>query len=75
MTALITRPMLMNASPISKPIWLKYGSPKIAAMIGSAREVVSRRLDALEKRGLLRLDRGLVHIQDAASLAHIAESV
>ncbi|MEL7258917.1 MAG: Crp/Fnr family transcriptional regulator [Pseudomonadota bacterium] len=53
---------------------LRATHAEIATMIGSAREVVSRRLDALEKRGVLRLDRGVVHIKDAATLVHIAES-
>lgn len=47
---------------------------EIATFIGSAREVVSRRLDALERRGLLTLDRGAVHIKDATSLAEIADA-
>lgn len=45
---------------------------EIATRIGTAREVVSRRLDALAKAGLVRLDRGLVTIEDAAGLARIA---
>ena len=44
-------------------------------MIGSAREVVSRRLDALERRGLLRLDRGVVGIVDRAVLVEIANTI
>ncbi|MCR9112469.1 MAG: Crp/Fnr family transcriptional regulator [Rhodobacteraceae bacterium] len=48
---------------------------QIATMIGSAREVISRRLDALERRGVLKLDRGAVHITDAGSLAEIAETL
>lgn len=53
---------------------LRATHAEIATMIGSAREVVSRRLDALEKRGILRLDRGAVHIADAATLSEIAET-
>lgn len=45
---------------------------EIATMIGTAREVVSRRLDALERRGLIRLDRGAVHVADAKTLAGLA---
>lgn len=46
----------------------------MATMIGSAREVVSRRLDALERRGILRLGRGVVHIADPETLAAIAKA-
>src|SRR6056297_1633053 len=47
---------------------------EIAVMIGSAREVVSRRLDALARRGLLRLERGAVILLDPDSLRQIAQS-
>lgn len=46
---------------------------EIATMIGSAREVVSRRLDALARRGILRLERGVVHVKDADTLAELAK--
>ncbi|WP_050930915.1 Crp/Fnr family transcriptional regulator [Aestuariivita boseongensis] len=45
---------------------------ELAAMIGSAREVVSRRLDALARRSILRLERGSVEIRDSAALQEIA---
>ncbi|TCO70569.1 Crp/Fnr family transcriptional regulator [Rhodovulum euryhalinum] len=45
---------------------------ELATRIGTAREVVSRRLDALAKAGLVRLDRGLVTIEDAEGLARVA---
>lgn len=47
---------------------------EIAVMIGSAREVVSRRLDALARRGIVTVERGLVRILDAETLADIAQS-
>ena len=43
-------------------------------MIGSAREVVSRRLDALARRGIVTVERGMVRILDAETLADIAQS-
>lgn len=46
---------------------------EIATMIGSAREVVSRRLDALARRGILRLERGVVHLLDPDTLSDIAK--
>lgn len=51
---------------------LKATHAEIATFIGSAREVVSRRLEALERRGLLHVDRGAVHIRDASTLSEIA---
>lgn len=45
---------------------------EIAVMIGSAREVVSRRLDALARRGIVTLERGVVRILDAETLADLA---
>lgn len=47
---------------------------EIAVMIGSAREVVSRRLDALARRGIVTLDRGNVHILDMKTLEMLARS-
>lgn len=51
---------------------LQATQAEIAALIGSAREVVSRRLDALARRGIVRLERGVVHIEDPQALREIA---
>lgn len=48
---------------------------ELAARIGSAREVVSRRLEALARRGLLTTDRGRVELRDRAALAQLAVAV
>lgn len=45
---------------------------EIAAQIGSAREVVSRRLDAFARRGWVRTERGAVRLTDPAALGRIA---
>lgn len=45
---------------------------EIAAQIGSAREVVSRRLDAFARRGWVRTERGAVELCDAAALGRLA---
>ncbi|MBE0455453.1 Crp/Fnr family transcriptional regulator [Roseovarius autotrophicus] len=45
---------------------------EIAVQIGTAREVVSRRLDALARRGIVALSRGQVRIIDAQALTEIA---
>jgi len=47
---------------------------ELATQIGSAREVVSRRLDALAKRGFIRLDRGRVTLIDRAALQAFADN-
>jgi len=52
---------------------LKATHAEIAVMIGSAREVVSRRLDALARRGIVAQERGVVRILDAETLAELAE--
>ncbi len=46
----------------------------IATAIGSAREVVSRRLEALSRQGAVVQERGVVTITDAAALRLVAES-
>jgi CRP/FNR family transcriptional regulator len=46
---------------------------ELAARIGSAREVVSRRLEALARRGWLTTDRGRVGIQDHAALKRLSQ--
>lgn len=43
---------------------------QLAVAIGSAREVVSRRLDALASAGLIALERGEIHILDRPRLSH-----
>jgi CRP/FNR family transcriptional regulator len=45
---------------------------EIAARIGSAREVVSRKLDAFAKSGWVVTDRGEVHLCDLPALRHAA---
>ena len=45
---------------------------EIAVMIGSAREVVSRRLEALARQGLVSLERGAIRIIDRAGLVRLA---
>jgi len=53
---------------------IKATHAEIAVMIGTAREVVSRRLDALARRGIVALERGVVRILDAETLADLAEA-
>lgn len=44
----------------------------LASAIGSAREVVSRRLESLRKQGLLSLDRGRLRVLDRSRLERLA---
>ena len=45
---------------------------QLAAEVGTAREVISRTLKTLEKRGVLRRHRGAVHILDRQALQKLA---
>jgi CRP/FNR family transcriptional regulator len=45
---------------------------ELATAIGSAREVVSRRLDAFTRAGLVATERGAVMIRDPDGLARLA---
>ena len=45
---------------------------ELASRIGSAREVISRRLDGFARRGWVRRDRGHVTLVDRAALARLA---
>jgi CRP/FNR family transcriptional regulator len=47
---------------------------ELARAIGTAREVVSRRLDKLARAGVIRAERGLVQVLDRAALQGLAES-
>ncbi len=46
----------------------------LARAVGSAREVISRRLEALERQGLLRRERGHIRLLDRRALAALAEA-
>ncbi len=47
---------------------------EIARAIGTAREVVSRRLDRLARAGAIRSERGLIRVHDIAALEALANS-
>jgi CRP/FNR family transcriptional regulator len=47
---------------------------KIAANLGTAREVVTRHLRQLESRGLLKTSRGEIHVFDPVALAARADT-
>ncbi|RME51480.1 MAG: Crp/Fnr family transcriptional regulator [Caldilineae bacterium] len=47
---------------------------QLASELGSVREVVSRILKQFERKGMVRLERGLVHITDRQALREFAAS-
>ena len=65
MSRRVTRHLLSLAAPRDR-VETTHG--EIAAELGTAREVVSRTLKALESEGLVALGRGFVEIQDRARL-------
>lgn len=52
---------------------VKATHAEIASAIGSAREVISRRLEALSSRGIVSLERGAVQIESESGLQQIAD--
>jgi CRP/FNR family transcriptional regulator len=42
----------------------------MAAELGTAREVVSRQLKEFERRGWVKLGRGVIKISDSSALRH-----
>jgi CRP/FNR family transcriptional regulator len=48
---------------------------ELAVAIGSAREVISRRLERLAAAGVVALERGRVHILDRGALRRMAENL
>lgn len=53
---------------------LRMTQADMATAIGSAREVVSRRLDKMTRAGILTHERGEVHITDRTALRNMAKS-
>nr|WP_216665397.1 Crp/Fnr family transcriptional regulator [Pseudoruegeria sp. HB172150] len=48
---------------------------ELARGIGSAREVISRRLDAMARQGLIRNERGRIEVTDPAGLRRLSEGM
>jgi CRP/FNR family transcriptional regulator len=47
---------------------------ELATRVGTAREVVSRRLDTFARRGWVRTDRGRVHLTNPAALQRLSQA-
>lgn len=60
-----------SASPSSAPLSLRLTQHDLAAMVGTAREVVARALRSLEEAGAIRRDEGRIQITDLQSLAAV----
>ena len=48
---------------------------QLATELGTAREVVSRQLNEFQRRGWVTIQRGVVHLDDAAALTKLAQTV
>jgi len=68
----VVKILLENAGDGAGP-GQKLTQQEMAAMAGTAREVVARSLKALEERGLIRLDRHRIVIVDRRALEQAAE--
>lgn len=76
--------LLLNRMDLKLAQWLlDQGAPsgdirithqRIAAELGSAREVMSRILKDFEHRGWVRLERGVIYLQDRPALHHHART-
>ncbi|MEZ5714409.1 MAG: Crp/Fnr family transcriptional regulator [Paracoccaceae bacterium] len=65
--------LLVLSQPGPGPI--RITQAELASAVGSAREVVSRRLETWARRGLVRTGRGTVEILDAEALREIAQDL
>ena len=52
---------------------LRITHQELATELGSAREVISRQLKDMQRRGLVALERGSIHLLDRSALERIAE--
>ena len=65
---------LVEESRIEETTALKITHEKIAAHLGTAREVVTRMLRWFQSEGMVRLTRGTVELADQKALQKLAES-
>ena len=65
---------LVEESRIEETTALKITHEKIAAHLGTAREVVTRMLRWFQSEGMVRLTRGTVELTDKKALQKLAES-
>ncbi|MDQ2089032.1 Crp/Fnr family transcriptional regulator [Marimonas arenosa] len=54
---------------------IRITQAELATKVGTAREVISRRLDAWARRGVVQTGRGTITITDAQALREIAQDV
>ncbi|HEY7126853.1 MAG TPA: Crp/Fnr family transcriptional regulator [Ktedonobacterales bacterium] len=60
----VARALLMHSSELAPGIPHRLTQQELAAIVGTAREVVGRALKALEQEGVLHLDQGRITILD-----------
>lgn len=73
-TGRVAKILLEHAGDGTRP-GLRLTQQEMAALAGSAREVVGRSLKSLEGEGMIRLDRHRLVITNKAALRDLAESV
>jgi CRP/FNR family transcriptional regulator len=56
---------------LQKGVSIRTTHQSLADELGTAREVVSRTLEDFERQGILKLQRGHIHIQDMAALEQV----
>ncbi|PWE30443.1 Crp/Fnr family transcriptional regulator [Maritimibacter sp. 55A14] len=61
---------LLDLAPPDGPLSVTHQD--LSVRVGTAREVVSRRLESFRQRGWVRLDRGRITLTDRAALARLA---
>lgn len=62
--------VLVSRSRQANPIMMTH--QEIASELGSSREVISRLLETLGSRGIIRVERGAIHVLDADELGGLA---
>ena len=68
LAAFLLEEMQLEGDPV-----LKITHEKIAAHLGTAREVVTRMLRYFQNEGMVALARGTVEVTDAKKLAQLSE--
>ena len=65
---------LLEESAIEDTTWLKITHEKIAAHMGTAREVVTRMLRYFQSEGMVKLTRGTIELSDLKKLEALRET-
>ena len=66
---------LLQESAMEETISLKLTHEKIAAHLGTAREVVTRMLRYFQEEGLVKLSRGTIELTDLKRLRKLSQPI